>query len=69
MIANLLNWGPSGEGLFSLTHLDFVARSPAYRICCPYGWWFLGVLPKPKQPGSTRSKLGTQILPLEFPGA
>ena len=68
-IALRLSWGPSGEGLFSLAHLDFVARSPAYRICCLYGWGFISVLPKPEQLGSTRSKLGTQILPPEFPGA
>lgn len=68
-VAPYLSWGPVGDGLFSLARLGFAARSPAYRICCPYGWWFLGVLPKPKQPGSTRSKLGTQILPPEFPGA
>lgn len=32
-IALRLSWGPSGDGLFSLAHFDFAARSPAYRIC------------------------------------
>ena len=39
-IALRLSWGPLGDGLFSPARLGFAVRSPAYRICCLYGWGF-----------------------------
>ena len=44
-------------------------KVPSLSDLLPVRLGFLGILPKPEQPGSTRSKLGTQMLPPEFPGA